>query len=43
MSELSKCCNAEVVTGGEDLTHWYICTACNMPCDCKCTDKEREA
>jgi hypothetical protein len=31
----SKCCNAKVKVGGKGMTHYYVCTKCNKPCDVK--------
>ena len=35
IKELSNCCKSEVKIGGDDkeVTHYYICTKCNKPCD----------
>lgn len=30
---VSTCCSAPVTVGGQGTTHWWICTACAMPCD----------
>jgi hypothetical protein len=30
---LSNCCQAPVKVGGEGITHYYVCTKCNKPCD----------
>lgn len=30
---VSNCCNAPVKVGGEGMTHWHVCTACQEACD----------
>lgn len=37
---VSECCSADLRIGGEGLTHYYICTKCNNPCDSKLPEKE---
>lgn len=29
----SHCCEAPVISGGENTTHYYVCTKCSKPCD----------
>ncbi len=40
---LSSCCSAPVFTGGEGLTHFFVCEKCHKACDMKFEGKTEAA